>query len=101
MLLDRGRLTCPVMEEKAVAIGAERKRYIERFGIIKRLLHAMADAVVIVFRLDNGNGLVGHVIKDVICALGLAARMELAADDDSAGREADFFANLEMKIPSS
>ncbi len=40
------------------------------------------------------------VIQDVVGALGLAARDQATADDDPPLREADFFADLRMEVPT-
>ena len=63
---------------------------------IQGLLHPVADAVVVVFGLDEGDRDVGFVVEDVVGALGLAARDELAANDDAALGEADFLADLRI-----
>jgi len=62
-----------VMENKAVAVGREHERDIEGHSIIEGLLHSGADAMVIVLGLNDGDGDVWLVIKDVIRTLGLAA----------------------------
>jgi hypothetical protein len=56
--------------------------------------------VVIVLRLNDGNRDIGLVIKDVIGALGFAARDELAADDDASFGEVDLLSNLHHPIPA-
>src|ERR1700680_4579525 len=66
-----------VVEDEAVAIGRKNKRNIEGYGIVQGLLHAVADAVVVVLGLDDGDRDVGLVIKDVIGALGLPAGYQL------------------------
>ena len=71
------------MKDKAVAVGREHKRDIEGDGVVERLLHSGADAVVIVLRLDDGDRDIGLVIEDVIGALGFAAGDELSSDDDT------------------
>ncbi len=88
------------MKHKAVAVGGEYKGNIQRGGVFQRLLHPVAHGMVVVLGLDQGDGNIGLVIEDVIGALGLAARDQLAADDDAALGETDFLANLEHGIPS-
>ena len=56
--------------------------------------------MVVVLGLDEGDGDVGLVIKDVVGALRLAAGDQLAADDDPALGEADLLANLRHAHPS-
>ena len=71
-----------------------RRRDVEGRGILESLLHAVADGVVVVFGLDEGDGDVRLVVEDVVGALGLAAGDQLAADDDPAFGEVDLLANL-------
>ncbi len=63
-------------------------------------MHAVADAAVIVFGFNDGEGNVRLVIKNVVGELGLAAGDEFAADDDSALGEVDLLPNLQQLIPS-
>ena len=69
-------------------------------GVVERLLHAVADAVVVVLGLDERDRDVGLVVEDVVGALGLAARDQLAANDDAALGEADLLADLQHLIPA-
>jgi hypothetical protein len=78
-----------VVKNKTVAVRGKDKRNVESNSVIERLVHAVADAVVIVFCLDDGDGNIGLVIEDVIGALGLATRHELSTDDDTALGERD------------
>ena len=71
------------MKHEAVAVGGEDERDVEGFGVVQGLLHAVADAVVVVLGLDDGDRDVGLVVEDVIGALRLAARDQLPADDDA------------------
>ena len=89
-----------VVEHEAVAVGGEHEGNVERRRRIQRLLHAVADGVVVVLGLDDGDGDVGLVVEDVVGALGLAARDQLAADDDAALGEADFLADLRHLVPA-
>ena len=73
---------------------------VERFGVVERLLHAVADAVVVVLGLDDREGNVGLVIEDVVGSLGFAACDQLAADDDAALGEADLLADLVHFVPA-
>ncbi len=57
-------------------------------AVIERLLHAVADAVEIVFGLDQGQRNIRLVIKDVVGPLRLAARHQLAAHNDAGERMA-------------
>ena len=88
------------MEHEAVAVGGEDERDVERLGVLERLLHAVADGVVVVLGLDDGERDVRLVVEDVVGALGLAARDQLAADDDPALGEADLLADLRHARPS-
>src|ERR1019366_10159432 len=93
---------CPgaVMENKAIAIGRKHEWDVEGHRVVERLLHSVADAMVIVLRLDDGNGNIGLVIKDVIGALGSATGNELSPDDDTSLGESDLLANLHHPVPA-
>ena len=77
-----------VVEHEAVAVRGEDEGDVERLGVVEGLLHAVADAVVVVLGLDQRERDVGLVVEDVVGALGLAAGDQLAADDDAALGEA-------------
>ena len=87
------------MKDKAIAVGREHKRDVECDGIVERLLHPVADAVVVVLRLDDGDWDIGLVIKDVIGAFGLAAGNELSPDDDASLGESDLLTDLHHPVP--
>jgi hypothetical protein len=88
------------MEHEAVAIGRKDEGNVERVGVLQRLLHAVADAVVVVLGLNKSKGDVRLVVENVIGAFGLAAGDELAPDDDPPLGEANFLANLRHLIPA-
>ena len=88
------------MKDKAIAVGGKHKRDVERGRVVESLLHAVADAVVVVLGLDDGDGDVGLVIEDVIGALGFATGDELSANDDAALGEGDLLADLHHPVPA-
>ncbi len=88
-----------VVEHEAVAVRGEHEGDVERAGVVERLLHPVADAMGIVLGLDQGERDVRLVIEDVVGALGLAARDQLAAHDDPALGEADLLADLQHLVP--
>ena len=88
-----------VMENKAIAVGREHKRDVQGHRVVEGLLHSVADAMVVVLGLDDGDGDIGLVIK-VISALGLAAGNELSPDDDASLREGDLFTYLHHPVPT-
>src|SRR5690606_14645991 len=59
-----------VVKQKTVAVAADGKGYVELFGVIQRLLHAIAQPVFVVFGFDNGNGFVGLVVQYIVGAAG-------------------------------
>lgn len=83
-----------------VAIRGENKRDIPCFCVVEGLLTPIADAVVVILRLDHGDRKIWLVVKDVVSALAFATRDQLAADDNAAFGEADFFSDLKQRIPS-
>jgi hypothetical protein len=89
------------VEHEAGAVRGENEGDVERDGVIERLLHPIADAVGIVLGLDQGERDVRLVIENVVGALGLAARDQLAAHDDPAFGEANFLADLQHLVPPS
>ena len=89
-----------VVKYETVAIGGKHEGDVQRFGVVERLLHAVADAVRIVLGFDDREGDVGLVVQDVVGALGLAACDQLAADDDAALGEAYLLADLEHFVPA-
>ena len=89
-----------VVENEAVAVGGEYEGDVERFGVVERLLHAVADAVLVVLGLDDREGNVGLVVENVVGALGLATCDQLAADDDAALGETDLLADLVHFVPA-
>jgi len=70
-------------------------------GILEALLHAGADAVVVVLRLDERERNVRLVIEDVVSPLGPAPGDQLASDNDAALGESNLFADLRHLIPAS
>ena len=88
------------MPDKAIAIGREHKRDVERGSVIQRLLHAVAHGVVVILGLDQGNGNV-LVIEHIIRPPGLAAGDQLAAHDDTAPGKAHLPADLGGFVPAS
>ena len=85
---------------KASPFDEKTKGNIEGAGVFERLLHAVADGVVVVLGLDQGDGDVRLVVEDVVGALGLAARDQLAANNDPAFGKADLLANLRLNVPA-
>jgi hypothetical protein len=88
------------MKDKSVAVRRKHKWDIQGCRIVERLLYAVADAVVVVLCLDDGNRDIRLVIEDVIGALRLATGDKLAAHDDAAFGESDLLANLHHPIPA-
>lgn len=56
-----------------------------------RLHHASSNRVLIVLGLNNGNGNIGFIVKDVVGAFGFAAGSKLALYVDFAVGERNFF----------
>jgi hypothetical protein len=89
------------VEDKPVAVGRKHEGNIEGDRVVEGLLHGIADAVVIVLGLDQGDGDVGLVVEDVVGALGFPAGDQLAANDDPAFGETHLFADLRHLVPAS
>src|ERR1019366_1432381 len=88
------------MKNKTIAVGREHERNIEGHGVVEGLLHSVANAVVIVLSLDNGDWNIGLVIEDVIRALGLTTGNELSPDDDASLGESNLLADLHHPVPA-
>ena len=89
-----------VMEQKTIAIAGEHEGHIQRLGITQGLLHAGANGVLVVLRLNHGDGQVLLVAEDVVGALVFATAVQLAADDDAAFGKAKFFEHLLVHVPA-
>ena len=89
-----------VVKYETVAIGGKHEGDVQRFGVVERLLHAVADAVRIVLGLDDGKGNVGLVVQDVVGALALPACDQLSANDDAALGETHLLADLVHLVPA-
>ena len=87
------------MEHEAIAVGGEHEGDVQCLGVVERLLHSITDAVGIVLGLDDRDGNVRLVVEDVVGALGLSARDQLAAHDDAALGEAHLLADLQHLVP--
>ena len=67
--------------------------------VFERLLHAIADGVVVVLGFKDSEGQIGFVRKDVVGLLGFTALDGLPANDDAAIREIGFLADLGHHVP--
>ena len=56
-----GRTSRLVVRRKGVAVGAEGARHVENRGVVQRLRETLSNAVVVVFRLDDGDGDAGSL----------------------------------------
>jgi len=88
------------VKDKAVSVGREHERDVEGRGIVEALLHSVADAVVIVLGLNDRYRNIRLVVKDVIGALGFAARNKLAPDNDASLGEINLLADLHHPVPA-
>jgi hypothetical protein len=98
--LTRNAGTGAIVEHEAITVRGKHEGDVQRFGVVDRLLHPIADAMRVVFRLDDRDRDVGLVVEDVIGALGFTARHKLAAYDDAALREAHLLADLQHLVPT-
>ncbi len=89
-----------VVEQEAVTVRRENEGNLQCLRIIETLLDAVADAVVVVFGLDQCDRDVRLVVKDDVSLLRLSARHQLAANDDPALGEVDLLPNLQHFVPA-
>ncbi len=88
------------MKQETIAVAGKHEGDVERFCVVQPLLHAGTKAIRLILGFDQGDGLIGAEVQDVVGTLAFAPAMQLAANDDSALGEADLFTNLSMQIPS-
>lgn len=91
----------PVMEQKPIPIAAEHAGDVEYPGIVERLLDACPHGVGIVLCLDDGDGDVRLIIKDIVGPLALAPCGEFAPHVDFTIGKGDFFEELGVLVPAS
>ena len=89
-----------VVFEKSVTVAAVGEGNIQNLGVFERLLHAVADAVIVVLGFDDRNGQVWFAVKEVIRLLGLPAPDGFSPDDDTALSEISLFPDLSHQIPT-
>ena len=99
--LPLGACARSVVEEESVAVGRKDEGDIQGLGVVQPLLHAVADGVSVVLGLDERDRNVWLVVENIVGALGLPARDQLAAHDDPALCKAHFLANLQQLVPPS
>jgi hypothetical protein len=80
----------------AASSSRDRPTLVEQWG----LLHAVADAMIVVLRLDQRDRDIRLVIENKVGLLGLAARDQLAAHDDPALSKIDLLPNLQHLVPA-
>jgi len=87
------------VEQEAIAVAAEDKRYIKGIAVGQCLLHTVPQAVLVVLGFNDRYGLVLLVAQHIIGAALLATCMEFTPYYDATSRERDFLANLGLDIP--
>jgi hypothetical protein len=85
--------------EEAVPVRAVGERDVQHLGVPKRLLHAVADGVVVVLGLDDRDREIGLVEEDVVRPLGRTPADQLATHDHPAVGEAHLLAYLRHHVP--
>jgi len=88
-----------VVLQEGVTIGAVGEGHIQYFGVLEGLLHAIADRVVVILGLDDGQRDVGFVEEQIVRLLRLPPLHGLAADDDAAFGEISLLADLGHHVP--
>ena len=69
--------------------------------IVRGRLHTRAQAVVVVFRLNDGQGHVLLVLQNIVGSAALAPGVQATTNDDAASGEGELFPNLVLDIPTS
>src|SRR4051812_19272734 len=81
--------TGAIVLKKCIAIRTKRKRHIKNLGILKRLLHSIADRVIVVLGLNHSDRDIRLVVQNVIGFLSFATPSGLAANNDASLCEVD------------
>ncbi len=81
-----------LLETRQLAVGAEYKGNVEDVGIIKPLLHAIANGVFIILGFDDGDRAVRFIVEDVVGPLDLlfVANRHVSTNLNWTGCEGDF-----------
>ena len=87
------------MPQKSVAVGAECKWDVKKLGVIKRLLHSIADRMIVILRFNDCDGDVWFVVKQLINFLSLTAFDAPTSNNDRPVCKIDFLTNLRHHIP--
>ncbi len=82
-------------------IAAEYKGHLQHFGIAQPLLHAIAQRVFVVFRLNDRDRHVRLMEQDIVCSFILSSGVKLTSDYDTSLGERKLFTYLCDNIPSS
>lgn len=88
------------MLKKGVPIGGKSQGDIQHGCIFEGLLHSMADSMVIILGLNNGDGDVRLIIQNIINTFGSAPGDGITTDIDAAIGQGNFFQKLGLGIPS-
>ena len=90
-----------VMLKEGVSIRAVNERQVQHGAVLKCLLHAATNRMIVVLGFNDGYGDVRLVIKYVIGSFGLATGDQFAPYNDSPLREGDFLTNLGLEVPTA
>lgn len=89
-----------VVEQEAIAVAAEDEGGIQGVAIGQCLLHTIAQAVVVVLGLNDGNGHVLLVAENVVRPATFATGVQPATHNDAPSGERDFFPHLAVHVPT-
>jgi hypothetical protein len=88
-----------VVEQKAVAVGAEDKRHLQRLSVVQALLHPVTDGVIVVLGFDHRYRNIRAIVQNVVRKLRFAATDLFATDNDASLREVNFLTKLGYGVP--
>ena len=88
--------------DEAVAVRRKHEGHVQHVGVAEALLHPVANAVVVVLRLDDRQRNVGVrlEVQDVVRELRCPSRDKPAAHDDASLGEVDVLPNLRLDVPA-
>ncbi|MNE52866.1 hypothetical protein D3C80_1475590 [compost metagenome] len=88
-----------VVKEEAITIAGEHEGYVQRLCVAESLLHARANRVFVVLRLDHSDRQIGLVVENEVCTACFTTAVELAPDHDAAFGKADLLPHLFVHVP--
>ena len=88
------------MEEKTIAVAAENAGNIQNAGVVEGLLHTGPHGMFVVFGLNDGNGDIGLVVKNVVGPFAFSPGGHFTANVDFSVGKRNLFQKLSQFVPT-